>query len=247
MASVSWEFFGCLGVAYGVPFALFLSLCMRQAQLVVVTLAAATALLVALVATGLVWYILTPLRDPLLFLPLLVIVIEVVRYYFFRAYCRVERQFGAVATNAVSYPLSDFYSSLAAGVGFGAAYTLTMYGGVFAEATGPGVVFSAACPYMSTFVFSAWHACCLNITHVALSVVSFDAWQRRYWPKLAMLWSLHFLAACSTLLLEVPHGCAMALMLSGVVTIVSIIYAIYVTGGRAYRASKSRSASERRL
>ena len=246
---VSWEFFGCLGVAYGVPIALFFSLCIRQAQLVVVMLAAATSLLIALLASGLVWYILSPLRgQTMLFMPLLVIAIEVVRYYFFRLYCRIERQFGAVATNAVSYPLSDFYSSLAAGVGFGAAYTLAIYASIFAEATGPGVVFSATCPYMSTFVFSAWHACLLNIAHVALSVISFDAWQRRYWPKLTVLWMLHFVVACSPLLLSTSHGCALALLLAVIATGASIFYAIYVTGAREYLANKARSpTTQRRL
>ena len=45
-----------------------------------------------------------------------VLVQEGARYLFFDMYVKLERNFSVVATNAIAFPLVDFYSALAAGV-----------------------------------------------------------------------------------------------------------------------------------
>jgi hypothetical protein len=83
-----------------------------------------------------------------------VILQEALRFFlFFRAYDRAEAAFSIVATNGVLFPLSDFSSSLAAGLGWGTVEAIILHGSTIVAAIGPGTLATDQCP-MSAFTLS---------------------------------------------------------------------------------------------
>lgn len=108
---------------------------------------------------------------------------------------RCERSFSVVSINAIVFPLVDLWSSIAAGVGFGASQSFMFYAPVVARALGPGALFSPHCSAFSTTILAAWNALLFNAMHVLLMIIAFDAYRTMSPPRISALIVLHAAAA----------------------------------------------------
>ena len=86
--------------------------------------------------------------------------------------------FLSISTNGISFPLTDISASVAAGLGFGLAQSVIIFGSILSNATGEATLFSPECEDISTFVLSSWTAFCFIFLQLFLMVVSFDAYRR---------------------------------------------------------------------
>jgi hypothetical protein len=108
---------------------------------------------------------------------------------------RCERSFSVVSINAIVFPLVDLWSSIAAGVGFGASQSFMFYAPVVARALGPGALFSPHCSAFSTTILAAWNALLFNAMHVLLMIIAFDAYRSMSPPRISAVVVLHAAAA----------------------------------------------------
>ena len=68
--------------------------------------------------------------------------------------------------------------AVAAGVGYGLMHTAMMYGAVLSASGGEAAWVRDACPRINAFAMTAAQALLLNLLHVPLTVVAFDADRR---------------------------------------------------------------------
>jgi len=230
-------FFGCAFVAFGTGVALFIMLISRKAQLIIVTISAAFFWLLALMIASLFWYIIPPLQSTYgFYVPVGVMIQEIVRLVFFRFYEKGERSFSGMSTNAVTFPLDDLSSATAAGLGFGFMQTLMFYGSIIGSAWGSGTLFSPWCSAMSVFVLSAWMAFCFLLLHVFLMIIAFDAYRRNSPHRALGVLCIHMLAALTTLFNRMDNGCEVSLPLEFVITIATGALMAFVIHRPGYRS-----------
>lgn len=84
---------------------------------------------------------------------------EGARLGYFHWYSKFENSFSVVSTNAVAFPLIDFYSALSAGMGFGVMSTTLLYGTVLSHSSGPGTVFAETCTHFSMYIIAGAYGC----------------------------------------------------------------------------------------
>jgi len=142
-----------------------------------------------------------------------------------------------VGTNAVAYPMVDFYSSLAAGLGFGATYTIMLYGTILSYSSGPGALWSDTCS-RSTFVVSAWTALVFCALHVVLMIIAYDAYRRSSVPRVLLVAGIHLIASLLTLLNERQDGCQWALPLDCVILFLSVCILLFIIRKPDYRSKR---------
>ena len=104
---------------------------------------------------------------------------------------RCERSFSVVSINAIVFPLIDLYSSIAAGLGFGAMYAFMYYAIIISHAVGDGALFNPHCNQFSAFFSAAWMALFFCICHICWMVIAFDAYRVVSLPKIATVIALH--------------------------------------------------------
>jgi hypothetical protein len=156
--------------------------------------------LMSMTLTSLIWSAIPPLHahssPGWVIVPVGVVLAEVARAAFIRFYFRCERSFSVVSINAIVFPLVDFWSGIAAGVGYGATQSLVYYGPVVARAMGPGTLYAPHCAAFSTLVSAAANAALFNALHVPLMVLAFDAYRLMSPPRIVAVVVLHMAAAC---------------------------------------------------
>jgi len=232
---------GCVLVAYSVPFAFFCLLIARKPVLLVVCLISAGFCLGSLFVSSIIWRVIPSLQESKHAAATLVIsttLVELTRVAFLRIYARAERGFAAVSTNAIVFPMTDLYSGLAAGVGFGVTSTALIHGAVLASARGPGTHFSPECPEMSTIQLTAWYALCFNIMHICWMVISLDGLRIRGFYRIVFVVAAHLFAALSTMVSKRRSGCIGSLTLVGVTTLASVTAMAWVIRQPLYRSRK---------
>jgi anterior pharynx defective protein 1 len=234
-------FAGCSLVAFAFPATVFTLVVSKRIQLVIIAICSAFLWLLGLTVAALVRYTIPALQDgPYPMMVMSLITTEFTRYFLFRIYIKTERSFSVVSTNGVLFPMSDFYSSVAAGLGFGFMHSLLLYGSILSNALGPGTLFADTCPYFSTFVVSAWTACFFGILHVALMVIAFDALRRKHVARRMLLHVLlHTLAIGSTAVNTAEGGCLYALGSLLVVVMITGMFAVFTVNQRDYQSRKS--------
>jgi len=230
---------GCVMVAFGVPATVFSIVILRKAQLVIICIIASFFWLVSFLVASLLWWMITPMQSEHWAVVLLgVVAQEISRFIFFQNYVKHENTFSVIGTNSVSYPLIDFYSALAAGVGFGGAYVVMVYGSILAFSSGPGTLFANSCPNFSTFVVSSWLSLAFSVLHMFLMIIAFDAYRRRSVPRTLGVICPHITASLLTLLNERSGGCVLSIPLIYLVVAAVGIYLFWVIRQTDYRSKR---------
>jgi len=232
-------FLGCSLVGYSVPAVVFLYLFARRAQLVIVAISSSFFWLLSQMVYSIIWYFVVPLQTvPWFIVPLGVLSQEAGRYIFFNLYSKAEASFSVVSTNAIAFPMSDFYSATAAGLGFGVISSLLLDGSILAFSTGPGTLFSDTCPHFSTFVISAWNAFLMNIFHIFLMIIAFDGYRRRSPIIIACVIIAHLITGLLTLVYLQKNGCFYVLPSIFVVVCLTCSWMIWVVTRPTYRSKQ---------
>lgn len=232
-------FAGCTLVGFCVPFAVFMLLVAWRAQLLIVSITSSFFWLLSLVCASLVWFVIPVLNENnWLMVPFGVLCQEIARYCFFVCYAKAEGSFAVVGTNAISFPLTDLYSALAAGLGYGGLHTILIYGTIVFNSLGPGTFFADTCPDFSVFVLSAWLAFCFGILHMELMILAFDAYRRKSWPRIVFFIILHLATACMTIVNLDQSGCLIALPLIFGLVLVGAVMTIFVISRPNYRSKR---------
>eukprot|EP00808_Paulinella_micropora_P023540 g54882.t1 len=201
---------GCILVAYGPPTIIFLLMLSRKSQLVIVFLLAAFIWVASFLVTSILWSIFSRglgFEDDWFTILLGVLCQEVSRLLFCNLYMRFENTFTVVSTNAVAFPIVDFYCGLAGGLGFGVANSVMIYGTVISYADGPGVYYADTCSIFNAFVLSAWLGLAFCLLHIGLMIIALDAIRRRSPHKFLAVLAIHLLAAELTSLNLSKNGC----------------------------------------
>jgi gamma-secretase subunit APH-1 len=247
-------FFGCLFVAFG-PAAVFLfEVVIHHSHLTVLTIVAAFFELVGFLLTSVVWFIMPASFRGRTATALVcgVFIQELFRVLFIVTYGRGEK--GLAKTSGMSVlPFTDFPNALSAGFGFGLMYALLVYGNVLGKSVGEADFYASSCPHTSIFLVEAYCALAMQILHVALMIVAFDAWRRKpqatsRGPKLAIVWTLHLLASLSTLINQDSSlgGCSTGVPLLWLVVALSIFYVIRTVRQVDYKSSPALRREEGR-
>lgn len=230
-------FVGCFLVAFSVPVSVFVLLIAKKPTLVVTTIASSFFWLVSLVVSSIIWYIALQGMSWAM-VPVSVVITELGRAVFIKLYAKAERSFSVVSTNAIAFPLTDFYSALAAGVGYSLIHCLLMYSVILSNALGPGTFFADTCPHFSTFVVTAWLSFSFGILHILLMIIAFDAFRRRSIVKCVILCLLHMAAACSVLNFMLDDGCIIGTGLAFVITCLAGLFTMYIVNQPTYKSRK---------
>lgn len=199
--------------------------------------------LMAMTITSLIWSAIPQLHEKgsgAGIIPVGVVLVEVARMLFVRLYYRCERSFSVVSINAIVFPLVDFWSAMAAGVGFGATQTLIYYAPMVAHSMGPGTLFSSQCSALSSFTSAAANAALFNALHIPLMILAFDAYRRVNLWHISAVWVLHGAAAGLTILNQIEEGCKMSLPLIAAVVLIASLWCTLVTHAEDYRSNKVR-------
>ena len=153
---------------------------------------------------------------------------EISRFIFVHVYVNAERTIVEKTGQALS-PYSDWTSALSAGAGIAIMYTLVIHGGIisatFDEPRG-GDFYSDDCPDVSLYWISAINALLFQALHLALSILTFDAFRKLSSKKIrcAFIVLLHMGAALSTLINQV--SCVGGPIVVAVVVVISWIGAL---------------------
>lgn len=234
-------FFGCVLIGFSPLLVTFFFMIVPRAQLVIVTLTAGFFWLISMLFASVIWYIL-PIKDSqsmyALTTTISVLCQEFCRLVFFRSYSRAERSFSVVSTNAIAFPLRDFYSGVAGGVGFGLTSTILFYGSIISSSSGVGTLFSDSCSIMSTFVLCAVSALLMGILHICLMVLAFDGFRRQHPLKIAIPIFLHIIAALLSMVNTFDDGCAIYLPLLFAIVVGTGFWLKHVVSDESYRSRK---------
>lgn len=233
-------FTGVTLIGFSFPAVLFVLLVAKRAQLIIVTITAAFFWILATFFTALLWFLIPALK----LVPWAVIIInvvaqEVIRYVFYRLYAKVERSFTVVSTNAISFPLTDFYSATAAGLGFGLMYCVLMYGTIASNSLGPGTLFADTCPHFSTFVNIAWSSLLFGILHVLLMIIAFEGYRGDKRVLIVAVIFIHLAADVLIMINEFPwYGCLIYLPTLFLFTILAGVITHLVISQPSYRSKR---------
>jgi len=239
---------GVVLLGFGPSAALFVTVVARRSQLVLLSVTAAFACLVALVVAGAFWAAYEGSSSLSLQSVAAVTVVQAVllqelgRYLFLEAY-RVgdEKILELVGDGVHKSPFLDFSSAIAVGVGFGLMSTLLMYGGVLEASLAPGDYFTESCPKVSGFVISAMLALLFQVMHLALTIIALDAVRRRKKApmdalvRLLLVVGIHMAASLLSLInSDVDYGCKVGLPLQAIVVLCSVGAAVIIVRSSNY-------------
>jgi anterior pharynx defective protein 1 len=233
---------GLTAFAYGPSTALFLTVVAPRSQLVLLTVTSAFTELIALLLTGLLWW-LSPVFQEMDWLTVVVGVVlqEGARLLYLVGYTRGDRRIKGMVAHS---PLTDFSSMIAAGLGFGLMYTLIMYGGVLQASLLPGDYFLDQCPLLSGFVVTALLALLFQMLNSALTVLMLDALRRHEarrpeaLPRLAMVLVAHLGASVASLANSSSLGCNVGMPAATGVVLLAVAEALRTVKRPSYGGAR---------
>ncbi|KAM9986578.1 hypothetical protein ACTFIY_010994 [Dictyostelium cf. discoideum] len=120
-------------------------------------------------------------------------------------------------------------SSAAIGVGSGVAYGFIMFGSILWESTGPGTLFSPACPSVNLFMLSSIITLFMTLLHVVYNVLAFQGYRSKKYHLVAFVIITHFVTTYLTLL-NLPTkttSCVGSILPIGVITVFSVGFCIF--------------------
>ena len=135
---------------------------------------------------------------------------------------------------------NDLAGAVAAGVGYGLMHTAMMYGAVLSASGGEAAWVRDACPRINAFAMTAAQALLLNLLHVPLTVVAFDAYRRWSAARAAVPVAIHLAFALVGLLVEgpTPAACASVLPLQAALVGVAAFAAFRVIVAPDYAGTR---------
>jgi hypothetical protein len=232
-------FVGCSLLSFGLLLSVFFVLVYSRAQLLIVSLVSALFWLLSLLASSIFWYIIPPIyHSDWALLPISVVFVELFRYYFLYLYSHSSRSFSIVSINAIVFPLRDFYSAIAAGLGFAAARVFFYYGILISHSLGPATLYSSTCSRINSFLHSSLNAALFSYLDFALMLIALDALRSKILLKWLPVWLFHLLSSLTLILNSLDDGCAYSLALLSLTVALSIGWAVRTVRSPSYASNK---------
>jgi len=215
---------GCVLVAYSIPASILITIILIKPQLFVITVTSSLFWILSWLFTTCIWSLFTVLHSlPFSLLLLGTISQEAARIIFIRYYFVASRGFSVVGLHALQYPLTDLYSGISSGIGYGLMHISVLYASVFMYAGEYGAYFYDNCPAFSAFTLAAWNGCFFGIIQISLSIQMLDALRRRTPSRLILPLFTHLLAIAATMLNSINGGCWISLSMLLLITIFAVL------------------------
>lgn len=168
------EFFGCLLLAFGPPFSMFVFTIAKDPIRIIVLITSAFFWLVSLLISALVWFAVVPLREQLAFsLFISVIIQELFRYLFYLFIRKAEKGLATVQKNFADAKNMQFDGrviSYVSGLGFGIISGAFSLVNVLGDMTGPGTV-GIYGDSQAFFLVSSLLTLCFILLHTCWSII----------------------------------------------------------------------------
>uniref|UniRef100_U5EZH0 Putative conserved plasma membrane protein n=1 Tax=Corethrella appendiculata TaxID=1370023 RepID=U5EZH0_9DIPT len=223
------EFFGCAFLAFGPPLAMFAFTIAHDPIRIIILIAASFFWLVSLLLSSIIWFIVYPLRDKLVFgLIASVLIQECFRFLLYKTLRKTERGLQEVADIT---RISDYKHILAyvSGLGYGIISGAFSLINILADSVGPATMGLKAGSDIF-FLISASQSLAMILLHTFWSVIFFNAIDLKNYYHIGYVVVSHLLVSCITLL-NSSEFYVLTLITSYIVTIVTGILSYRVVGG----------------
>jgi len=189
------EFFGCLFLAFGPPFCMFVITVAKDPIRVIVLVTSAFFWLISLLFSALLWFAVVPLRDQLGFaLFFSVLFQELFRYLFYLFIKKAEKGLAKVQQDVSGRNNMQFDSrviSYVSGLGFGIISGAFSMVNVLGDMTGPGTV-GIKGDSQTFFLVSALMTLCFILLHTCWSIILYLSLSMHHGKSLHLWMSISF-------------------------------------------------------
>jgi len=229
------EFFGCTLIAFGPPFAMFCLLIAKDPIRIIILITASFFWLVSLLLSSILWTIVVPLKDVIVFGVFFSIIFqESFRYLFYRIIRRAESGLEKVSEVGVA-PGSNVKSdrtqlAFVSGLGFGLMSGAFSLINILADAIGPGTVGLKGDSH-HFFLASAFTTLAFILLHTSWSVILFKACDTNHYIMILYVIVSHLCASALTFI-NIHQNYMLSLPLLYLVLITTSTIAFYSAGGR---------------
>lgn len=224
------EFFGCAFLAFGAPFAMFLFTIVHDPVRIIILIAAAFFWLLSLLLSSVVWFIVIPLRQYLVFgLICSICFQEAFRYLIYRILRKAENGLMKITDDHATLIDNKHILAYVSGLGFGIISGAFSLVNILADAIGPGTMGLKRGSEMF-FLSSSATTLAFILLHTFWSVIFFNGCDNKNKAQVGYVVLSHLLASCLTLFNRYEIYSATLVPLYAVV-LVTGLYAFRVAGG----------------
>jgi len=227
-------FAGCLFYAYCVPFVFLLFVIGSKPQNVVVAISSMAFYLGAIMLNSILWKLLPFLQSSqVIFIIIGVLVIEGVRWLYYRFYSKFHKSFEVISTNKVIFPMNDLFGAMSSGFGWGVVHILLFYSPIISKSIGPGTYFRfSTCSTFSVISEAVYLTPAFFIQHVCLMVIFFHGFYKK---STLQWWIAMFLHLFASLWSDVEPNCTTLVIGEYVIVVAEITLAWYLVHKPEYR------------
>ncbi|KAL3283152.1 hypothetical protein HHI36_006305 [Cryptolaemus montrouzieri] len=231
------EFVGCMFLAFGPPFAMFVFTIAHDPVRIIILIAAAFFWLLSLLLSSFWWFIVFPLRKDLVFgLIFSVIFQEAFRGVIYKILRRAQVGLTKITDDTTTLIENKHILAYVSGLGFGIMSGAFSLINVLADAVGPGTMGIKSGNEMF-FITSSATTLCFILLHTFWSVIFFDALDKKNNFQLIAIVLSHMLVSCLTLLNKYQVYSATIVPISFICGLTGL-FAFKVAGG-SYNSFKS--------
>ncbi|XP_044750769.1 gamma-secretase subunit Aph-1 [Coccinella septempunctata] len=231
------EFFGCMFLAFGPPFAMFVFTVAQDPVRIIIMIASAFFWLLSLLLSSCWWFIVFPLRNELVFgLVFSVLFQEFFRGIIYMILRKAQNGLTKIGDGTSSLVQNKHIVSYVSGLGFGIMSGAFSLINVLADAVGPGTM-GIKSGTEKFFITSSATTLCFILLHTFWSVIFFDALDKKNKSPVAIVVLSHLLASCLTLLNRYQVYTATILPIALICALTGLL--AFRTAGGSYRSFKS--------
>uniref|UniRef100_A0A1E1WET7 Gamma-secretase subunit Aph-1 n=1 Tax=Pectinophora gossypiella TaxID=13191 RepID=A0A1E1WET7_PECGO len=223
------EFFSCSLLAFGAPLMMFALTVANDPVRIIIMIAAAFGWLLSFLLSSLVWYAVVPLRSYLAFGMVFAIIFqELFRYGMYLLLRKTEAGLKEISENH-DIGSNKMEMAYVSGLGFGIMSGAFALVNVLADSVGPGTLgLHNGTEYF--FVTSAAMTLCMILLNTFWSVIFFNGFDEKNYPKIIYVVASHFFVSGLSLL-NVKELYAATILPSYIVLVVTGVIAFKCAGG----------------
>lgn len=228
-------------VAFGPSLSIFIITVMRHPLRIILMVIGAFFWLLALLFSALLWLAVVPLKDQLAFsLVFSVIFQEAFRFALFKLLNKAESGLDEALTDEEKRSISHHKLSYVSGFGFGLMHGLFSIVNVLSSSIGPGNVRDS----VNFFLISSFLTNCFILLHTFWNIIAFHALKHNYYYQAFIVFALHMLSSCLTLLNTQVNINYVSLIIDHFVLVATAVWAFFIVGGsvRNVKASLSQQS-----
>lgn len=200
---------GVLFIASGPSLAIWLIILQRRAHLLVIAILSAFTWCLAMMATGIVWLAIPPLREVYAWIIFVAVAMqEVMRLLLFRIFRFLERRGENAEIFLRRGAKNEVLTGIAVGLGYALMSVLIQFYSILAdEFLDDTAIYIEGCP-LNFFVASAGFSLGFSIIQISLAVWLWSLYfQQKSWIKIIVGFAIHLGVSETALLNLIQNGC----------------------------------------